>query len=84
MYLNETSEASPTHYGASLALKYSLKIPSTDSHLASKSQLDEDLAGAFSNRFGLRCKTNGEITGVRLALKKGENVTRTFLFANTY
>ncbi|TIC01454.1 kinase-like protein [Wallemia mellicola] len=78
VYLSETSEASPTHYGASLALKYSLKIPSSDSHLASKSQLDEDLAGAFSNRFGLRCKTNGEITGVRLALKKGENVTKAF------
>ncbi|TIA89442.1 hypothetical protein E3P99_02073 [Wallemia hederae] len=72
-YLDETSEVSSTHYGASLALKYSLKIPSNDSHLASKSQLNEDLAGAFSNRYGLRCKTNGEITGVRLALKKGVN-----------
>ncbi|EOR01015.1 Phosphatidylinositol 4-kinase stt4 [Wallemia ichthyophaga EXF-994] len=72
-YLDETNEASPTHYGASLALRYSLKIPPNDSHLASKSQLDEDLAGAFANRFGLRCKTNGEITGVRLALKKGVN-----------
>ena len=62
--------------GASFALNYLTNSSPLDSHfnsLPSYGNWRLDFTSHLTNDYTLRCKTSGEITGVRLALRKGVN-----------